>query len=357
MTKFNNIHDVKRKKALRGMNEGTSKFNFLGLLIICLMAIAPAADAGCSCSGGTWDPTGFLNSELGTSQPVQSGSAQDSGAANSQISTQSAPDRAASYPNVDLFKPMKSVSSSDVVIEVSNDDSYYASHIKDAIHIPSDSFLSNGSLKSDEELAAVLGGAGVSRNDSVVLYANKESSGEAEFVYFVLRHLGQKDVKLLDGSLADWQAAGLPVELEESTNPGLEYRPQVVSGVMASYDYVNSDQAQIIDARPFLEFGNGRIPGSIAMDPANLVKEDEIKDSNGLGIVFSRLDRDKPVVVYSNDYSRSSLAAFALQLMGFETSIYTWDDWQAHGASVAEASTATAAEGGVDSTYTRLGRT
>jgi hypothetical protein len=62
-------------------------------------------------------------------------------------------------------------------------------------------------------------------------------------------------------------------------------------------------------------------------------------------------------VIYSNDYSRSSLAAYALQLMGFETSIYTWDDWQAHDASVAQASTAMAAEGGDETTYTRLGST
>ncbi|MGV8174282.1 MAG: sulfurtransferase [Methanothrix sp.] len=356
MIKFNANHGNKAGSILLLNAENSARSYAFGFLIFFLAAFAPLADAGC-CSGGTWDPSAFLNSEPEESQSTQSASTQDGSAGDSEIDTQSAPDRAASYPNGGLFKTMKSVSSSDVVIEVSNDDSYYVSHIKDAIHIPSDSFLRNGSLKSDEELAAVVGGAGVSRNDSVVLYANKESSGEAEFVYFVLRHLGQEDVKLLDGSLADWQAAGLPVELEEITKPGLEYRPQVVSGVMASYDYVNSDQAQIIDARPFLEFGNGRIPGSIALDPANLVKEDKIKDANGLSIVFSRLDKDKPVVVYSNDYSQSSLAAYALQLMGFETSIYTWDDWQAHDASVAQASTAQAAEEASDSTYTRLGST
>ena len=68
-------------------------------------------------------------------------------------------------------------------------------------------------LKTDEELAKVLGEAGVSRDDSVVLYGNKESSGEAEFAFLVLSYLGQKDVKLLDGSLADWKAAGLPEEV------------------------------------------------------------------------------------------------------------------------------------------------
>ena len=116
---------------------------------------------------------------------------------------------------------MKSVSSSDVVLDVSNGYSYAKSHIKNAIHIPTKDFLnSEGNLKPNEELAKVLGDAGVSRDDSVVLYGSKESSGEAEFAFLVLRYLGQKDVKLLDGSLADWKAAGLPEEASENKKPG-----------------------------------------------------------------------------------------------------------------------------------------
>ena len=109
---------------------------------------------------------------------------------------------------------MKSVSSSDVVMDVSNEDSYAKSHVKNAIHIPTKNFLDGeGNLKTNEELAKVLGDAGVSRDDSIVLYGSKESSGEAEFAFLVLSYLGQKDVKLLDGSLADWKAAGLPEEV------------------------------------------------------------------------------------------------------------------------------------------------
>ena len=257
-----------------------------------------------------------------------------------------------------LLKPMKSVSSSDVVIDVSNTDSYAASHIKNAIHIPSKNFLNGeGNLKTDEELAKVLGDAGVSRDDSIVLYGSKESSGEAEFAYLVLSHLGQKDVKLLDGSLADWKAAGLPEEVSESKKPGVEYRPEVRTDVIAEYEYVKSGGAQIMDVRPFVEFGKGRIPGSIALDPANVIKGDKIKNGDDLSTVFSRLDKDRPIVVYSDDYSRSALAAYALQLMGYEASIYTWQDWKAHQATDAPAGTAQAAGDAVSSKYTKLGTT
>ena len=333
-----------------------TKFNIIGILILSLIAFAPVADAGCSCSGGTWDPYGFLNSDLETNQPVQA--AQDSSADNSGANTQKPVERASTYSNAAMLKPMKSVSSSDVVIDVSNGDGYAASHIKDAIHIPSRNLLnSEGSLKTVDELADLLGSAGVSRTDSVVLYGSQESSGEAEFAYLVLRYLGQNEVKLLDGSLAEWKAAGLPEEVAENNRTAAEYKPQVRSDVIAEYDYVKSGQAQIIDVRPFVDFGKGRIPGSIALDPTNVIKGDKIKNGGDLTAVFSRLDKEKPVVVYSDDYSRSALAAYALQLMGYQASIYSWEDWKAHEATEVQAGAAPAGNDSVGSNYVKLGRT
>ena len=345
MTKFNTIHNYKG-------------FYVLGILMLSLIAFAPVVDAGCSCSGGTWDPSGFLNSELDTGQPVQTGNTQDGASGNSVSGTQKPLGRTASFPNGDLLKSMKTVSSSDVVLDVSNGDSYAASHIKDAIHIPTKEFLNGeGNLKTDEELATILGNAGVSRDDSIVLYGSKESSGEAEFSFLVLRHLGQNDVKLLDGSLADWKAAGLPEADSANILPGKEYEPLVKPEVMADYEYVKSGQAQIIDVRPFVEFGKGRITGSIALDPDNVIKGDKIKDEGDLRTVFSRLDEEKPIVVYSDDYSRSALVWYALQLMGYEASTYTWEDWKANAAADVPAGTTPAGEDASNSKYTKLGTT
>jgi len=332
--------------------------SILGILTLSLIALAPVVNAGGCCSGGTWDPHAFLDSEPGAVQPVQSGSIQENATEKSGDSTAKQIERASTYPNGAILKPMKSVSSSEVVIDVSNDDSYAASHIKDAVHIPSRDFLnSEGNLKTAEDLAGLLGQAGISNGDSAVLYAGQESSGQAQFAFFVLNYLGQKEVRILDGSLADWKAAGLPEEVLEKSKPAVEYSPQVRSDVMAEYDYVKSGQAQIIDVRSFVDFGKGRIPGSIALDPANVVKGDKIKGVGDLTAVFSRLDKEKPIVVYSDDYSRSALVAYALQLMGYQASIYSWEDWKAHEAAQAGNETAPAEEGAVDSKYTKLGST
>lgn len=71
MTKFDTIHNDKTNSTLDRKNAGSGGFYVTGIisgiLILSLIAFAPEVDAaaGC-CSIGTWDPSGFLNSEPGT---------------------------------------------------------------------------------------------------------------------------------------------------------------------------------------------------------------------------------------------------------------------------------------------------
>ncbi len=68
MIKFNTNHNNKTGSALCGKDAGQRKFYVPGILMFSLIAFAPVADAGCA---NNWDPSSILNSELGTSQPVQ----------------------------------------------------------------------------------------------------------------------------------------------------------------------------------------------------------------------------------------------------------------------------------------------
>jgi thiosulfate/3-mercaptopyruvate sulfurtransferase len=112
-----------------------------------------------------------------------------------------------------------------------------------------------------------------------------------------------------------------------------------------------------VDVRPFVEFGQGRIPGSTALDPTNIIKGDKIKDVGDLSTVFDRLSKETPIVVYSDDYSQASLVWYALQLMGYEARIYTWDDWKAHESTGARGDTVISSEDIVSSKYVKLGKT
>ncbi|OPY56579.1 MAG: putative thiosulfate sulfurtransferase [Methanosaeta sp. PtaU1.Bin112] len=355
MTKLYTIYHDKDGKEPNEDEAGSRRAYIIGILLS-LMVLAPVVEAGCSCSAGNWDPSSFLKIEVGgeTAQPVSTPNSADG---NSQGSPQEPLDRSDSFPNSQILKPMKSVSSSDVVVDVSNGNSYYTSHIKNSIHIPTREFLDEtGNLLEIESLAKIFGDAGVSREDSLVLYGTSQGSGEAEFAFLVLSYLGQKDVKLLDGDLDDWQTAGLPVEVTENKKTVLKYTPEVKSAILADYEYVKSGQPQIVDVRPFVDFGMGRIPGSVALDPTNLITRDRIKDGDDLSLVFSRLTKDKPIVVYSSDYSRSSLVWYALQLMGYEASIYAWEDWKMHETQDSQEAPAESEESAASSRYTKLGR-
>jgi hypothetical protein len=107
MKKLDVIHNQKASSTLYEKIACSGRCYVLGILIISLIAFAPVVDAGCSCSAGNWDPSAFLNSELGTSQPVQSGGAQNSAAGNLGSSKQKPLERAESFPNQKMFKPMK----------------------------------------------------------------------------------------------------------------------------------------------------------------------------------------------------------------------------------------------------------
>jgi len=64
-------------------------------------------------------------------------------------------------------------------------------------------------LKRVEDLARIADAAGVDRSDKVVVYCR--SGPRAALGYLALSQLGA-DVRLYDGSFAQWSQAGLPAE-------------------------------------------------------------------------------------------------------------------------------------------------
>jgi thiosulfate/3-mercaptopyruvate sulfurtransferase len=233
-----------------------------------------------------------------------------------------------------LIEPMNSISEKSVALDVSNRQSPGEADIIGAARIPSRSFQSeNGTLRPVSELVAILGEGGISDQDAVVVYSDTFSSGEATFVLWMLRYLGQENARALDGGLQDWIAASLPLETKESVRPRAVYVTHLRPELLSDYDFIKSGNAQMVDARTFQDFGKSRIPNAIFISPESLLEEGRIKAVSDLNDTFARLSRSRPVAVYSNDLPNASLVWYALQLMGFDSRIYMWQDWQAHEAA------------------------
>ena len=91
---------------------------------------------------------------------------------------------------------------------------------------------------------------------------------------------------------------------------------------------MKSGSAQIIDARTLQEFGAGSIPGSINIPYESVISNSRIKDETKLARVFSILNKNQPVVVYTNTGIKGSVVWFALELLGYDAKLYSYMDYQ-----------------------------
>src|SRR5690606_31281560 len=143
-----------------------------------------------------------------------------------------------------------------------------STHIEGSTYIPyQEFFVQPGILKPTEEIASILGQAGIAREDSVVIYGECLPCGGgpsvATYVYWMMKSLGHENVSVLDGTAEDWAAAGRATSGSAIVLPEKEYKPLMNSNYAATYDMVRGGQMQIVDARTLPEFAAGTIPGSI----------------------------------------------------------------------------------------------
>ncbi|MGA9099660.1 MAG: rhodanese-like domain-containing protein [Methanotrichaceae archaeon] len=275
--------------------------------------------------------------------------------AQTSLPTESTPTNAAN-DNADLQRSeesrrmlasMDDISSSDILVDVSDNST---KHIKGSVVLPYTEFdLDPGIPKSPTEIAQILGNAGISRNDSVVLYGECLPCGGgpslATYVYWIMKSIGHENIRVLNGTVEDWAAAGRETTNESAIRPSKVYEPKVNPDFSASYDYVKGGSAQIVDARTIPEYGAGNIPGSINIDYDRVLNNRTIKSDSDLKKVFAILSKDRPVVVYTNTGVKASVVWFALEMMGYDAKLYSWQDWlenQPHQAQQGNATNATA---------------
>ena len=231
-----------------------------------------------------------------------------------------------------IMAPLEDVTDADILLDVSENSS---THISGSVVLPYMEFdESAGILKPISEISRILGDAGISRNDSVVIYGQCLPCGGgpsvATYIYWMMKGLGHEKVKLLDGTAEDWEASGRATTSESNVLPAKVYTPAETDDFNATYDLVEGGQVQIVDARTLQEYGQSTIPGSISIPYASVLYGERIKDESQLKKVFMLLAKDKPVVVYTNTGMKASVVWFALEMMGYDARLYSYQDWMAH---------------------------
>jgi thiosulfate/3-mercaptopyruvate sulfurtransferase len=181
-------------------------------------------------------------------------------------------------------------------------------------------------------MANILGAAGISPNDKVVIYGECMPCGggpaPATYVYWIMKSLGHKNVRVLDGNIEDWVAAGLPTSNESKVRPCTNYIPEYTLDLSELTNTSRVAKAQLIDARKSQEFNVSSIPEAIINIPYDSVLDNHtIKNETALKNIFADLSKDKPVVAFTNTGIKASVLWFALELMGYDSKLYAYQDW------------------------------
>jgi thiosulfate/3-mercaptopyruvate sulfurtransferase len=228
----------------------------------------------------------------------------------------------------EIMVEIDEVSSSDVLLDVSES---ATEHISGSLAIPYEDFMEDDLPKSVEEIAVILGQAGITENDSLVLYGECLPCGggpsASAYAYWIMKSLGHEKVRVLNGYVRDWKEIGFPVSSSAIVLPASEYTPQFSGHLIADYEYVKSDQPQLVDARTVEEFGSGTIPGAISIPYESVLDGDMMKSPSDLEKAFSILDKERPVVAFTNTGFKGSVVRLALDIMGYDARLYSFNAW------------------------------
>ena len=234
-----------------------------------------------------------------------------------------------------MLVPLSKAENYDIILDVSPKT---AAYIDGAININYEEFFDQDKrLKSADQLSEILGNAGISRENSVLIYGKCQPCGggpsAATYAFWVLKYLGQERLGLLDGEIENWTAAGLPTSMTPTVRPKTIYVPKLNAEMMATYDQVNGSNILIVDARTPQEHDSAAIPGSFNIPYDSVLENGKLKNRTALSDLFIGLDKNRTVAVYTATGVKASMECFALELIGHKAILYTWNDWLIHKGS------------------------
>lgn len=233
-----------------------------------------------------------------------------------------------------------------VLVEVDVDtEAYEQGHIPGAIGWNWTSQLNDEltrDILSKEQLEALLGASGISRDTTVALYGDN-NNWFATYAFWQLKMYGHPDLKIMDGGRQKWMDEGRELTTDAPTPSAASYAASDPdTSIRATRDYVlgvasTSNNVGLVDVRAPDEFNGtllapanlpqegsqrgGHIPGAANIPWASAVAEDgtfktveelrEIYGGKGIG-------GDSEVIAYCRIGERSSHTWFVLsQILGY----------------------------------------
>ena len=235
---------------------------------------------------------------------------------------------------------------------------YGEGHLEGALHVDLDRDLAapvtdarhggRHPLPDVATFCATLGRLGVSPDSDVVLYDDMGGANAAARLWWMLRALGHRKVRVLDGGFAAAKAAGLPVTAEPDVpTPVAPYPASKFDARVATHsdvDMARQDPTRcVLDVRAPERFAGiqepidpvaGHIPGAVNLPlKENLDANGRFKSADELRAQYSTLlaGRDPAgLIVYCGSGVTACHTLLALERAGMEgASLYvgSWSEW------------------------------
>jgi len=230
------------------------------------------------------------------------------------------------------------------VIALTPADEFAKGHIDGAMQVDWPDLALTESAQIDSwraQMETLLTKLGVTPSDTVVVYDG--GTLYAPRLWWILYQLGQQDVRILNGGLPAWTAAGLPVS-KGAAHPAAAAQPyqgRPNDAAIATVDQVvaalNDPNTVLVDARTKDEYDQGHIPGAVLFpftDMATPNSPHVWKSVEELQKAFTALGvtPDKHVIVYCSSGVRSAGVYFTLRLIGYDdVALFSgsYDEWSA----------------------------
>jgi thiosulfate/3-mercaptopyruvate sulfurtransferase len=228
--------------------------------------------------------------------------------------------------------------------------SYNRAHVPGALQLPAHPYIkakdSGGNitlhLQGPDEFKRLMAELGIGENTSVVLYDDRGSVLAAR-LWWVLRYYGHANAKVLNGGWQGWVSSGFPVSFKTSKpidriDPFLpRTHPDRLVTLEQVKEKYNAPDWKFLDVRSNDEYsgkddrGNkraGHIPGAIHLE-WNMLLENS-KDAEAVRsfrtaeeiqelLEKHSINDKQTIVTLCQSGVRASLAAFALELVGYPT--------------------------------------
>ncbi|MFC8449953.1 sulfurtransferase [Kitasatospora sp. NPDC057223] len=196
-------------------------------------------------------------------------------------------------------------------------------------------------LPDPEALGEALRRAGVSADRPVVVYDAATAMAAAR-AWWLLRWAGHRDVRVLDGGLAAWQEAGLPVTAELPPAGEGDFKP--VPGQLPTLDADGAAALArtglLLDARAGERYRGevepidpraGHIPGAVSAPTVENVGSDgRFLPAAALAARFAAIGAgERQVGVYCGSGVTAAHQVLALEVAGVPAALYpgSWSEW------------------------------